>query len=354
VCGPSIASRLRSSVSGRPISPSRAGSENALGTITVGRENSTSIDVYYEDHGAGSGVVLLSGFPLRGDSWEKQIDDALLREGHRVITYDRRGFGRSSQPSTGYDFDTLASDLNTLMTTLDLQQAVLVGHSAGTGEIVRFLSAYGSRRVTTAVLIAPLQPFLLKTIDNPQGVEASIFKRMLDKIALDRAAFLADFVAESYNTTWRFPNGVSERLLHYHWLAGLNASPIGTAECLAAWLTDFRADLCLIDIPVLVISGGRDRLLPFAATGGRLSMLHPRLQSIAFRRCSARLGLDARRSREQRYPRLHRPIARPSAWRVAVCSVRIDRLPRNETVVPASGQLRVLQTHYAQGPQRYE
>lgn len=245
-----------------------------MGMITVGRENSSAIDIYYEDHGTGAPVVLVHGFPLSGRSWEKQAD-ALLREGHRVITYDRRGFGNSSQPTHGYDFDTLASDLNVLMTTLDLHQAVLMGNSMGTGEVIRYLSAYGSKRVLKAVLLSPLQPFLLKGADNPDGVEGAVFERMLDEIAIDRPLFIATFVAQSYDTTFRSPSGVSEEMLRYCWAVGVGGSPKGTSDCLAAWLTDFRGDLDRVDVSSLIISGGRDRLLPFAATGSRLRCLLP-------------------------------------------------------------------------------
>src|SRR5277367_1438560 len=157
---------------------------STMGTVTVGRENSTPIELYYEDHGAGPPVVLVHGFPLNCHAWEKQTI-ALLNAGHRVIVYDRRGFGASSQPTTGYDFHTLASDLNTLVTTLDLQEAVFAGHDMGTGEVVRYLSSYGSKRVTRAILISPLQPGLLKSLDNPRGVEMETFENALEELARD-------------------------------------------------------------------------------------------------------------------------------------------------------------------------
>jgi non-heme chloroperoxidase len=136
--------------------------------VTVGRENNTGIEIYYEDHGAGQPVVLIHGYPLSGRGWDKQVP-ALLAAGYRVITYDRRGFGKSSQPATGYDYDTFAADLNTLLEHLDLHDAVLVGHSMGTGEVTRYLGRYGSARVAKGVLVAPIPPFLLQTPDNPDG-----------------------------------------------------------------------------------------------------------------------------------------------------------------------------------------
>jgi non-heme chloroperoxidase len=240
-----------------------------LGMITVGRENSTAIELYYEDHGAGSPVLLIHGFPLSGRQWEKQTE-ALVREGYRVITYDRRGFGNSSQPTHGYDFDTLSSDLNAISTTLDLQQTVLVGSSMGTGEVVRYLSAYGSKRVSKAVLISPLQPFLLKGEDNPEGLDGTLFTQMLEQIAVDRPAFIAQFLEKVFSTSLHAPRMVSEEMLRYSWVTGVSGSAKATSDCLAAWLTDFRSDLVNVDVPTLVISGGMDRLLPFSATGARL------------------------------------------------------------------------------------
>src|SRR5437868_6436370 len=142
--------------------------------VNVGAENSGRIDLYYEDHGAGSPVVLIHGYPLNGHSWEMQVP-VLLDAGHRVITYDRRGFGDSSQPTVGYDYDTFAADLNALMEKLDLRGDTLVGFSMGTGEVTRYLGRYGSARVSKAVLLGPIPPFLLQTSDNPQGVPQSVF-----------------------------------------------------------------------------------------------------------------------------------------------------------------------------------
>jgi non-heme chloroperoxidase len=166
--------------------------------VTVGQENSANIDLYYEDLGTGQPIVLIHGFPLNGHSWEKQVL-ILLDEGYRVITYDRRGFGNSSQPSVGYDYDTFAADLNALMTKLDLQNAVLVGFSMGTGEVTCYLGKYGSERVQKAVLMAPVPPFLLKTDDNPEGVDQSVFDGIMKAIVEDRPAYFSAFFRDFFN-----------------------------------------------------------------------------------------------------------------------------------------------------------
>src|ERR1700690_3925624 len=166
--------------------------------ITVGKENSGLIELYYEDHGTGKPVVLIHGWPLSGASWEKQVA-ALLASGHRVITYDRRGFGRSSQPSTGYDYDTFAEDLNKLVTKLQLREFALVGFSMGGGEVARYLGAYGSQRVSKAVFISSVPPFLLKTADNPEGVDASVFAGIEKAVGADRYAFFTEFFKKFFN-----------------------------------------------------------------------------------------------------------------------------------------------------------
>src|SRR5690348_5492532 len=158
----------------------------AMSTITVGKENSTSIDLYYEDHGSGSPVVLIHGWPLSGASWEKQTA-ALLAVGHRVITYDRRGFGRSSKPAIGYNYDTFAADLDALLSALDLTDVSLVGHSMGTGEITRYIGKYGTRRLRKAVLIGTLGPYLVKAPDNPEGIDGKVFDSVRTGIKADRS-----------------------------------------------------------------------------------------------------------------------------------------------------------------------
>jgi pimeloyl-ACP methyl ester carboxylesterase len=236
--------------------------------ITVGKENSCNIDLYYEDHGTGKPVVLVHGWPLSSASWEKQVP-ALVRAGYRVITYDRRGFGNSSRPSSGYDYDTLAGDLHTLMTKLDLRQAALVGFSMGGGEVARYLGRYGTERVEKAVFMAAVTPYLLKTSDNPAGVDGSVFEGIKQAIIADRPAFLTTFLSNFYNLHMFGGKKVSDEVVRLSWNIAAGASPKGTLDCVQAWLTDFRDDLIRIELPTLVIHGDNDRILPFAATGSR-------------------------------------------------------------------------------------
>jgi len=237
-------------------------------TITVGKENSGNIDLYYEDHGSGNPVILVHGWPLSGAGWEKQLP-VLLEAGHRVITYDRRGFGESSKPTTGYDYDTFAADLNKLVTTLNLQDAALVGFSMGGGEVARYLGTYGSKRVSKAVFIASIPPFLLKTADNPEGVDGGVFEGIKKGIVADRLAFLSQFLSNFYNLDVLGGKLISDQAVQLSWNIGAGASPKGTLDCVSAWLTDFRNDLKKIDVPTLVIHGDSDRILPLSATGKR-------------------------------------------------------------------------------------
>ena len=236
--------------------------------VTVGKENSGTIDLYYEDHGRGEPVVLVHGWPLSSKSWEKQVP-VLLDAGYRVVAYDRRGFGNSSKPTFGYDYDTLAEDLHTLMTELDLAGATLVGFSMGGGEVARYLGTYGSDRVDKAVFISAIPPFLLKTSDNPEGVEGSTFDGIIESIAADRPAFLSGFLSNFYNVDVFGGDRVSDEVVRLSWNVAAAASPIGTLDCVSAWLTDFRGDLASIDVPVLVIHGDADRIVPFPASGKR-------------------------------------------------------------------------------------
>ncbi|MBD3886316.1 alpha/beta hydrolase [Phormidium tenue FACHB-886] len=240
--------------------------------VTVGQENSASIDIYYEDLGVGQPVVLIHGFPLSGHSWEKQVG-VLLKEGYRVITYDRRGFGDSSQPSFGYDYDTFAADLNTLMTKLDLRNAILVGFSMGTGEVTRYLGKYGSERVSKAVLMAPVPPFLLKTDDNPEGVPQSVFDGIMKAIVEDRPAYLSTFLKDFFNVDVFLGDRISNEAIQMSWNVAAGASAKATLDCVPSWLTDFRDDLPRIDVPTLIIHGDADRILPLASTAARLPQL---------------------------------------------------------------------------------
>jgi pimeloyl-ACP methyl ester carboxylesterase len=236
--------------------------------IAVGSENSKSIDLYYEDLGSGDPVVLIHGWPLNGASWEKQTA-ALLAAGRRVITYDRRGFGGSSKPSIGYDYDTFAADLNALLTTLDLHKVDLVGFSMGTGEVTRYMGKYGSARVRKAVLIGTLGPYLVTTADNPEGVEASVFEGLKAAIKADRPAFLLDFLHNFYNYDVTAGKLVSERVVDANWNVAVQASAIGTLKCVDSWVEDFRKDILRNDVPTLIIHGDADRILPPDATSRR-------------------------------------------------------------------------------------
>lgn len=236
--------------------------------VNVGQENSGSVDLYYEDHGSGKPVVLIHGWPLSGRSWEKQVP-VLLAAGYRVITYDRRGFGESSKPTSGYNYDTFAEDLHKLVTKLDLHDAILVGFSMGGGEVARYLGTYGSERVKKAAFLAAIPPFLLKTPDNPGGVDGGVFDGIKAGVAADRLAFLTGFFANFYNVDILGSKRVSDQAVQFSWNVAAGASPKGTLECVSAWLTDFRKDLARIDVPTLVVHGDSDRILPIDVTGKR-------------------------------------------------------------------------------------
>ncbi|MGW4430383.1 alpha/beta fold hydrolase [Streptomyces tendae] len=246
-----------------------------MGRIKVGTENSTDIELHYEDKGTGQPVVLIHGYPLDGNSWEGQVP-ALLDAGHRVITYDRRGFGKSSQPSTGYDYDTFAADLNTVMETLDLHDAVLVGFSMGTGEVARYLSVYGSGRVAKAVFLASLEPYLAITDDNPDGAAPlSFFEGVSEAVKKDRNAFFTGFYTDFFNLDENLGTRVSEEAVRNAWNVAAGAGPIASAAAPLTWPTDFRADIPRIDVPALIVHGTGDRTLPVDATGRRFAKALP-------------------------------------------------------------------------------
>ncbi|MGA7628827.1 MAG: alpha/beta hydrolase, partial [Methanoregula sp.] len=247
--------------------------------ISVGKENSGEIDLYYEDHGEGTPVVLIHGWPLSGDAWEKQVP-ALLGAGYRVITYDRRGFGRSSKPVKGYDFDTFAQDLDKLMTALNLNDVTLVGFSMGGGEVARYLGTIGSRRVSKAVFISAIPPYLIKTKDNPAGIDGSVFEGIKKGIVADRPSFLTQFFHNFYNADILKGKLISEEVMKLSWNTAVVASPIGTLDCVTAWLTDFRKDLSKITIPVLVVHGNADRICPLESTGKRTHEAMPGSQLV--------------------------------------------------------------------------
>ncbi|MET3367477.1 UNVERIFIED_CONTAM: non-heme chloroperoxidase [Jeotgalibacillus campisalis] len=243
--------------------------------ITVGNENSTEIELYYEDHGAGQAVVLIHGYPLDGSSWEKQTA-ALLDAGYRVITYDRRGFGKSSQPTEGYDYDTFAADLKTVLDTLDLNDAVLVGFSMGTGEVARYISTYGSARVAKAVFLGSLEPFLLKTDDNPDGVPQEVFDGLAESVKADRYAFFTDFFKNFYNTdTFLGTARLSQESVDASWNLASKSGAFASVAAQPTWLTDFRADIPKIDVPALIVHGTADSILPIDVTGRRFKEALP-------------------------------------------------------------------------------
>ena len=237
--------------------------------ITVGRENTDDIDLYYEDHGTGQPVVLIHGYPLNAHSWEKQ-EHVLLQAGYRVITYDRRGFGQSSRPTVGYDYDTFAEDLDAVLEQLELTGCVLVGFCMGTAEVTRYLSTFGSSRVSKAVLIGAIPPFLLKTQDNPDGVEQSVFDDIKAAVIADRPAYFKSFFDNSYNVDVLAGTRISYQAWQNSFNVALAASAHAAHACIDTWLTDFRDDLPMIDVPVLLIHGDADRILPYRNTAKRL------------------------------------------------------------------------------------
>jgi non-heme chloroperoxidase len=238
-------------------------------TVTVGQENGAGIEIYYEDHGAGQPVVLIHGYPLSGRAWDKQVP-VLLDAGYRVITYDRRGFGQSSQPTAGYDYDTFAADLSALLEYLDLRQAVLVGHSMGTGEVTRYLGRYGSARVAKGVLVAPIPPYLLQTGDNPDGVPHGLFDGFVQAARADTPAWMKGFLDTFYNFDTLRGTLVSDQAWQASWNLAVTASATAAVACIGTWTTDFRDDLPEIDVPVLVVQGDADQVLPLDKTGRRL------------------------------------------------------------------------------------
>lgn len=237
--------------------------------VQVGSENGSPVELYYEDHGSGSPVVLIHGWPLSGRSWEKQVP-ALVEAGHRVVTYDRRGFGKSSQPYGGYDYNTFAADLDKLLVHLGLSNVTLVGFSMGGGEVVRYLSLYGTERVSKAVLAAAVPPYLYQSDDNPEGgFDDATIQGFQQAVRDDRIAFLDEF------TTGFFAAGdrndlVSESFRLYDRDIAAFASPKGTLDCIGAFsYTDFRDDVAKIDVPTLVIHGDSDGIVPFEISGRR-------------------------------------------------------------------------------------
>jgi non-heme chloroperoxidase len=240
--------------------------------ITVGKENSGDIQLYYEDHGSGDPVVLIHGYPLNGASWEKQLP-VLLEAGQRVITYDRRGFGKSSQPTTGYNYDTFAEDLHKLVTHLKLRNFALVGFSMGGGEVARYIGKHGPKGVTKAVIIGGIPPYLLKTSDNPDGVDGSVFEGIQKAVAADRYAFFTEFFKNFFNTDVFLRKRITEQAVQASWNVAAAASAAASLACVPTWHEDFRDDLVRIEVPTLVIHGDADRIVPIKASGERTAKL---------------------------------------------------------------------------------
>ncbi|MCS5735896.1 alpha/beta fold hydrolase [Herbiconiux daphne] len=239
-----------------------------MATITVGEENSAPIELYYEDHGGGRPVVLLAGWPFDARSWEPQLHP-LLDAGYRVVSIDRRGFGRSSSPTTGYDFDTLSADVDALVQKLDLRDVSLVGFSLGTGEVARYIGRFGTERLSSAVLIESLTPTFAFSDDNPKGVDEAGVRGVQQAILDDRFAWLTGMMANFLNLDDYQGSRVSEDTVRAMWSAGAEASPYATWACPQTWLEDFHSDLERFDVPTLIIHGTADRILSIDGQGAR-------------------------------------------------------------------------------------
>jgi non-heme chloroperoxidase len=248
-----------------------------MGSITVGTENSTDIELYYEDHGTGQPVVLIHGYPLNGDSWELQARE-LLDAGYRVITYDRRGFGRSSKVGAGYDYDTFAADLNAVLTALDLRNVILAGFSMGTGELARYIKNYGPDRIAKLAFLASLEPFLVQRADNPEGVPQEVFDGIAAAARADRYAWYTQFYKDFYNLDENLGTRISEEVVRANWTTATTSAPVAAYAVVPAWIEDFRADVEAVRaaaLPTLILHGTGDNILPVDATGRRFAKLVP-------------------------------------------------------------------------------
>ena len=248
-----------------------------MGFISVGNENSTSIDLYYEDQGQGQPVVLIHGYPLNGHSWERQTR-VLLDAGFRVITYDRRGFGQSSKVGTGYDYDTFASDLNTVLETLDLNDVILVGFSMGTGELARYVSTFGHKRVAKLAFLASLEPFLVQRDDNPEGVPQEVFDGIVETAQGDRFAWFTSFFSDFYNLDDTLGSRIRQEVVTANWNTAVSSAPVAAYAVVSSWIEDFRADVAAVAAsgkPALILHGTADNILPIDATARRFRKLLP-------------------------------------------------------------------------------
>lgn len=243
-----------------------------MGFIKVGTENSADIELYYEDHGAGKPVILIHGYPLNGASWEKQTS-ALLQAGHRVITYDRRGFGKSSQPTAGYNYDRFAEDLQKVITALNLKDVAIGGFSMGGGEVARYIGRYGTAGIRKAMIISGVPPYLLKAPDNAEGQDKAMFDGIGAAVQKDRYAFFREFFGNFYNADETLGKLISQPVIDASWTVAAGCSAHAAFACVATWYEDFRKDLERFDIPTLVMHGDADRILPITATGVRTSKM---------------------------------------------------------------------------------
>lgn len=239
------------------------------------------VKIYYEDLGKGQPVVLIHGWPLSHEMWEYQIND-IVEAGYRVIAYDRRGFGKSSKPFYGYDYDTLTDDLKALLDQLNLENVILVGFSMGGGEVVRYFSRYHGERVDKIVLISSVVPCMLKTNDNPAGVDDSVFREMMAGMKDDRIDFLDDFGKQFFGVTM-INKPVSAPLLEYYRMLASFASPKATQECAKSFAyTDFRNDMRSINVPALIIHGDADKTVPIEPTSEQASKMLPESRLIRY------------------------------------------------------------------------
>ena len=253
-----------------------------MGHITVGSENTTPVELYYEDQGAGQPVVLIHGYPLNGHSWERQTRE-LLAAGYRVITYDRRGFGRSSKVGSGYDYDTFAADLNTLLETLDLREVVLVGFSMGTGELARYVARYGHERVAKLAFLASLEPYLVARDDNPEGVPQKVFDDIEAAAKGDRYAWYTQFFANFYNLEENLGSRISQEAVDGSWTVAVGSAPVAAYAVVSSWIEDFRGDVDAVRAsgkPALILHGTADNILPIDATARRFRQALPDAQYV--------------------------------------------------------------------------
>lgn len=240
-----------------------------MGYITVGTENSTDIQLYYEDHGTGQAIVLVHGYPLDGHSWELQARE-LIGAGFRVITYDRRGFGASSKVGTGYDYDTFARDLDTLLRTLDLRDVILVGFSMGTGELARYVKNHGHERVAKLAFLASVEPYLVQADDNPTGVPRSVFDGIMESARSNRYAWYGQFYDDFYALDENLGSRITQHVVDASWAVAIASAPMAAYAVVPSWIEDFRDDVRAVrgsGRPALIVHGTHDRILPIDSTG---------------------------------------------------------------------------------------